>query len=150
MEIECIYFFFYLTHNVCFHHVLKPKPGPQQKMLSNQMYLLSWVVKLIYAHPVIISSWWRKLLQSSSRPHHFKYTRGCQNIFDIIALSWTACASYWCWKLFRQTFPNLTCHLKSTRHGRQACSLIMQRFQSRNPLSWLSWNSSTPIMESWS
>lgn len=59
-------------------------------------------------------------------------------------------------KTLQATFPisvsplicNCTCHLKSTRHGRQAHSLITQRFQSTNALSWLSWNSSTPIMQS--
>lgn len=59
-------------------------------------------------------------------------------------------------KTLQATFPtsvsplicNCTCHLKSTRHGRQAHPLITQRFQSTNALSWLSWNSSTSIMQS--
>lgn len=40
------------------------------------------------------------------------------------------------------------CQLKSTRHERQAYSLITQRFQSTNALSWLSGNSSKPIRQS--
>lgn len=44
---------------------------------------------------------------------------------------------------------NCTCHLKNARHRRRAFSLITLRFQSTNSLSWLSYNSGTPIIQSW-